>query len=77
MKQKVIKVIQLLTKRIQTWIKELYFLLSKKMFESRVIIFLWHCNNFANCEGLLYTIYDNLFLNNCQHLPQIPGTDDC
>lgn len=62
---------------MQTWIKELYFLLSKKMFESHVIIFLWHCNNFGNCEVLLYTIYDNLFLTNCQQLPQTPDTGDC
>lgn len=46
---------------MQAWIKELYFLLSKKMFENHVTIFLWRCNNFGNCEVLLYIIYDNLF----------------
>jgi len=61
---------------MQVWFEELYFLLSKKMFESHVTIFLWCCNNFGSCELLLYTIYDNFYLNNFQQLPQTHGTSD-
>lgn len=46
----------------------LYFLLyqKKKKVDNHIIMFLWHSNNFGNCEVLFYTVSDYFFLNNYQ-----------
>lgn len=44
----------------------LYQKKKKKKVDNHIIMFLWHCNNFGNCEVLFYTVSDDFFLNNYQ-----------